>query len=82
MPTKESSHIKPETQQYRRICIQRCGYATVPGNTDEAALAYAAENLDDSDFDWEPVTGDLIRDGGEIVEVCGPNGEQLLNSAN
>lgn len=66
----------PDTQQYRRICVQRSGYATVPGNTDEEALAYAAENLDASDFDWESVTADLIRDG-EVVEACGPNGEQL-----
>lgn len=63
-------------QEYRRICIQRSGYAVVPGNTDEEAMENA-KNLKDSDFDWEPVTPDLIETTAEVVETCGANGELL-----
>ena len=59
--------------KYRRICITRCGYAVVPGNTDEAAMDYAVQNLNEHDFDWEKVNADLIRDG-EIIEVCNADG--------
>lgn len=63
-------------QQYRRICVRRFGYAIVPGNTDEEAIENAA-NLRSGDFDWEPVTPDLIREEGEVIEACGPSGESL-----
>lgn len=63
-------------QQYRRVCIQRYGYAVVPGNTDREALENATR-LKTGDFDWEDVTPDLIREEGEIVEVCGPLGESI-----
>lgn len=59
--------------EYRRICIQRSGYAIVPGNTDEEALENA-KNLKASDFDWEAVTPDLIQEEAEVIETCGPNG--------
>lgn len=59
--------------QYRRICIQRSGYATVPGNTDEEALQNA-EKLTEHDFDWESISPDLIREEGEVIEVCKPDG--------
>ncbi len=60
--------------KYRRICLKRTGYAIVPGDTDEEALENAAR-LSASDFDWEPVDGDLIREEAEVIEACGPNGE-------
>lgn len=66
-----------DKQQYRRICIQRSGYAIVPANSDEEAIAYAAENLTKSDFDWEPVNKDMIEAGAIVVEVCIPNGEDV-----
>ena len=59
---------------YRRIRVQRSGYAVVPGDTDEEALANAA-GLGASDFDWEPVDRDLVLDTAEAIEACGPNGE-------
>lgn len=59
-------------KQYRRVCITRSGYAIVPGDTDEEALENAAK-LNESDFDWERVNNDLIKDG-EIVEICEPDG--------
>lgn len=60
--------------QHYRICITRCGYATVAGNTEDEALRNA-KNLDANDFDWESVNPDLIKHTAEIVEPCGPNGE-------
>lgn len=63
-------------QQYRRVCIQRSGYAVVPGNTDQEALENAAR-LKAGDFGWEDVTPDLIHEEGEIVEVCGPLDESI-----
>lgn len=68
-----SDNSKPAT--HRRICIQRCGYAIVPGATDQEALDYARDHLTASDFDWEPVTADLIREEAEVIEACGPCGE-------
>ena len=62
-----------DTPRYRRICVQRSGYAVVPGDTDEEALANA-RSLGERDFDWEPVGPDLIGATAEIVEACGPDG--------
>lgn len=62
-------------KQYRRIMVTRCGYATVPANSDEEAIA-AAQTLSEHDFDWEPVNSDLLADA-EVIEVVGPNGESL-----
>ena len=64
-------------QQYRRVCIQRSGYAVVPGDTDEEAIENAAK-LGEHDFDWEPVTPDLVQDEGEVIEVCADETGQPL----
>lgn len=66
-----------EAPGYRRICVQRSGYAVVPGNTDEEALAYAAEHLSENDFDWEPVNLYMIQQTAKVVDECGPCGESL-----
>lgn len=63
--------------QYRRISILRAGYAVVPADSDEEAIAYAAKNLSESDFDWERVDNDLILNTAEVMETCGPFGECL-----
>ena len=63
-------------KQYRRICVQRSGYAVVPGDTDEEALENA-KDLTADDFDWESVTPDLIQEEAEVLEVCGENGEEI-----
>lgn len=63
-------------KQYRRICVQRSGYAVVPGDTDEEALENA-KGLKAEDFDWEPVTPDLIQEEAEVLEACGENGEEI-----
>ena len=63
-------------KQYRRICIQRCGYAVVPGDTDDEAIENA-RNLTESDFDWEPVNPSMIETEAEIIEVCGENGAEI-----
>lgn len=65
-----------ETPQYRRVCISRCGYAVVPGDTDEAAITNA-KKLREHDFDWEVVDSGMIEASTSVVEVCGPNGEAL-----
>lgn len=73
--TTEGEHTMPDEnkkKQYRRVCITRSGYAIVPGDTDEEALENAAK-LSQSDFDWESVDSNLIKDG-EIVEICEPDG--------
>lgn len=73
--TERSSTIMPDEnkkKQYRRVCITRSGYAIVPGDTDEEALENATK-LSQSDFDWESVDADMIREG-EIVEICEPDG--------
>ena len=62
--------------QHRRICVQRSGYAIVPGNTDEEALENA-KKLTASDFDWESVTAELIQDECEVIEVIRPNNEEV-----
>lgn len=64
-----------ENKNHRRVCVSRMGWAIVPGDTDEAALEYAKNNLTASDFDWEPVNPSMLADALEIVEACGPNGE-------
>lgn len=56
--------------QYRRVCVTRCGYAVVPGATDEEATENAME-LRESDYDWKPVNSELPV---EVVEACGPDG--------
>lgn len=53
---------------YRRICIAKNGYAVVPGASDQEAIENAAA-LANSDFDWEPVTGELIRDEAQVIDV-------------
>lgn len=65
------------SQEYRRVCVTRCGYAIVPGNTDEEAINNAAA-LDESSFDWEPMDADMIRDTVSVVEACAnPAGSPL-----
>ena len=61
---------------YKRICITRRGYAIVPGDTDEEAVA-AAKNLDEHDFEWERVDPMLIESEAEIVEDCDVLGQPL-----
>lgn len=63
-----------KTPQYRRVCVSRCGYAVVPGDTDEEAIENA-KNLRASDFDWESVDSGMIEASASVVEGCGPNGE-------
>lgn len=60
---------------YKRVCIQICGYAVVPGNTDEEIMKNT-KKLTKNDFDWEPVNEDVLS-CAEIVEDCGPNGETV-----
>ncbi len=61
-----------ENKQYRRICVQRSGYANVPGDTDEEAIENA-KKLREGDFDWESVAPDMIQDTAEVVEILGPD---------
>lgn len=61
--------------KYHRICIQRCGYAIVPGDTPKESLANAGK-LKEHDIDWEPFSPALMDDA-EVVESCGPNGEPI-----
>lgn len=63
-------------KQYRRICIQRSGYALIQADTDEEAIA-AAKQLSEHDFDWEPVNANFIEDTMEIVETIGPAGDTI-----
>lgn len=56
------------------MCISSCGYAVVPGDTDEEAIENA-KNLRVSDFDWEAVDSGMIEVSASVVEACGSNGE-------
>ena len=60
----------------KRVCIRRCGYAVVPADTDEEAIAGAA-SLGEHAFDWEPVDADMIRETCEIVEDLDEAGNPL-----
>lgn len=63
-----------DKKQYVRICVQRSGYAVVPNGTPEE-IRESAMALKASDFEWEPVTPDMVSGEMEIVEECGPLGE-------
>lgn len=63
-----------DKKQYVRICVQRSGYAVVPNGTPEE-IRESAMALKASDFEWEPVTPDMVSEEMEIVEECGPLGE-------
>lgn len=62
--------------EYYRVCVTRAGYATVQGNTEEEIEA-AVSKLSEHDFDWEPLSAEMLRDEMEIIEKVGPNGESL-----
>lgn len=59
-------------KEYRRVSIQLTGYITVPAETDEEALEMAS-NMPKNQWDWEPMTKDLVLESGEVVEICGPD---------
>lgn len=65
-------------QIYHRVCLTRCGYAVVPGATEDEVRRNALD-LSVHDFDWEPVTADLVEDELEILETCGPDGQLIQN---
>lgn len=69
----EEEGAEEPVQQYRRVMITRCGYAVVPGNTDEEALD-AVKELTEKDFNWERVDQGVLENA-DVIEVCGPNGE-------
>lgn len=61
--------------EFARVSITISGYAVVPGKTNEEILENT-KKLGKTDFDWEPVTLDVLEDAS-IIEACGPNGESL-----
>lgn len=50
----------------RRVMVTRYGYAEILSESDEDALE-TVKNYDDSDFDWEPLDGDMLNDA-EVVD--------------
>lgn len=67
MPKPNQNHT------HRRVCVMRAGYAVVPGTTDEEALENA-KKLKADDFEWEPVTPELVETDAEVVEACDEHG--------
>ena len=65
--------ITPSEMRYRRVMITRCGYAVVPGCTDQEALENAM-TLGTADFDWERVDSDLIEETCVVIEICNEDG--------
>lgn len=65
----EEEELDLSEMKYRRVMITRCGYAVVPGDTDQEALENA-KDLRADDFDWERVDSNLIEGTCEVVEVC------------
>jgi len=68
----------PEFKKYARVCISRCGYAVVGGNTD-AEIMENTKKLRENDFDWESVNDDVLGDA-TIIEECNAYGEPLDDS--
>lgn len=62
-------------KKHKRVCVQICGYAIVPGDTDEEVLENTKQ-LSKNDIDWEPFNEDVLS-CAEIIEDCGPTGECL-----
>lgn len=56
-----------DKKPYVRICVQRSGYAIVPNGTPEE-IRDRAMTLRACDFNWEPVTPDMVAEEMEVVE--------------
>lgn len=56
-----------DKKPYVRICVQRSGYAIVPNGTPEEIRDHAMA-LRACDFDWEPVTPDMVAGEMEVIE--------------
>ena len=62
-------------QEYRRIMVMRCGYATVPANTDEEAIQAGMRLTREEDWDWESVFSAVSCEKNlEVVETCNEDG--------